>query len=91
MSLADERAEREGLPVVNCVLHELLTAAAGNSIIVTTVDGAEVLLRLATADEFIAANHAAIAKLPKGLRPQPVTRERAEDLVKPFDIWAVKR
>ncbi|WP_033288287.1 hypothetical protein [Amycolatopsis jejuensis] len=87
-SLAEERAAREGMPVVNCVLHELFTAAAGDPIVVSTVDGKPVLLRLATADEFIEQNAAALASLPEHLRPEPVTRARAEDLVKPFNIWS---
>lgn len=35
--------------------HDLLRAATGNPIIVDTVDGSPVLLRLPTVDEFLAA------------------------------------
>lgn len=84
MTPAEERAEREGMPVVNPILHELITAASGHPIIVSTTDGTEVLLRLATVDEFIEVNHRAVAEMPEFARPDPVTRERAAELVRPL-------
>lgn len=86
MSPAEERAEREGLAVVNPVLHELMVAASGNPITVSTTDGTPVLLRLATVDEFIEENARAIAGLPEGARPDPVTRARAAKLVAPIPL-----
>ena len=89
MTPAEERAEREGLPVINPVPHELLSAASGHPIIVTTTDGNPVLLRLPTVDEFVAANLAAVASLPEFCRPAPVSRESAEYLVRPLDLGGV--
>ncbi len=83
-SPAEQRAEREGMPVVNVILHELITAASGHPVVVSTTDGTEVLLRLATVDEFMAVNHRAIAAMTEGARPEPVTRERAAELVRPL-------
>lgn len=86
MTPAEERAERDGMPVVNPTLHELIRAASGNPIVVSTTDGTGVLLRLATVDEFIEVNHRAIAAMPEDARPDPVTRERAAELVRPLDL-----
>lgn len=85
-SPAEERADREGMRVVRCLPHELIRAATGNPIVVSTADGEEVLLRLATVDEFIDINRQALATLPEDFRPAPVTREKAEELVRPMAV-----
>lgn len=83
---AEQRAEREGMRVVRCLPHELIRAATGHPIVVSTAEGEEVLLRLATVDEFIDINRQALDTLPEGFRPAPVTREKAEELVRPMEL-----
>ncbi len=81
-TLAEERAEREGLPVVLMTNFDLLHIAGGNPMIVGTADGGEALVRLYTVDELLAAAERAGAKLEaQGLPPGPgMTRADAERL-----------
>lgn len=87
-SPAEDRAAADGLPVVAVIAHELLRAATGNPIIVSTVDGGRVLLRLMTADEVLAAQAAAVETLPADIRPPLMSRARAADLAAPLRAGA---
>lgn len=73
---------------VLAIAHELLRAAAGHPITVSTVDGQEVVLRLPTVEEFRAV-------LERGQRwhaehglsaPPPPSDERIADLVAPLRL-----
>lgn len=79
MSLAEELAERRNLPVVLLVPVEAGRVMEGHPLIARTADGAEVLVRLMTADEFITAQHAAAAEYGAEL----VSREMAERVTRP--------
>jgi hypothetical protein len=79
---AEQRAAREGLPVVLMDSFSLGRVIAGHSLIVKTKDGGEALVRLYRPDEFMAAQHAAVAGLLPG-GPPPLTLEEAERLVAP--------
>jgi len=59
MTPAEERAQRENLPVVPMTNFDLLRVASGHPMIVSTADGGEALVRLYTADELfaVAGNH----------------------------------
>jgi hypothetical protein len=83
-SPAEERANRDNLPIVAVPTFDLLRTASGHPMIVATLDGREVLLRLMTPDEALAAQRAAIATLPEEIRPPLMSRRRAEDLVRPI-------
>jgi hypothetical protein len=87
-SPAEDRAAADGLPVVAVIAHELLRAATGNPIIVTTVDGDRVLLRLQTTDEVLAAQAAARETIPEFCRPPLMSRARAADLAAPLRAGA---
>jgi hypothetical protein len=86
LSPAEQRAIREGLPIVPAVVHELMTAASGNPIIVRTLAGDEVLLRLPTVGELMQFNRDALASLPEAIRPEPMSRARAEELSAPLQL-----
>lgn len=62
MTPAEQRAQRENLPVVRLVPHDCMRIATGNPIICSTVDGKEVLVRLYTTDEFYDAHVEAATK-----------------------------
>lgn len=73
---------------VVAIAHELLRAASGHPITVSTPDGQEVLLRLPTVEEFKAA-------VERGQRwheehglsvPPPPSDERIADLVAPLQL-----
>ena len=80
MSPAEERAEREGLAVVRLIPHEALRIAQGNPMIVALADGTEALVRLFTAEEFLAVQSAAADKYGA----TRITLARAEALVRPL-------
>lgn len=81
------RAVRLGISQVAVTNHDLASALMGDPIVVSTLDGQEVLLRLMTAEEFMAANRAAISRLyPDGGGPQPCSWERAVDLTTPTKL-----
>jgi hypothetical protein len=81
---AEQRAAEQNLPVVAVPTFDLLRAASGHPLIVTTLDGHEILLRLMTPDEVLAAQRASVEKLPAGTRPPLMSRRRAEELVCPL-------
>ena len=56
MTPAEERAERDGLPVVLMIPFELMRVAAGNPMITRTASGDEVLVRIPTPSELLAAS-----------------------------------
>lgn len=80
MTPAEEHAKREGMPVVLLIPHEAMRIAEGNPMIVRQVDGAEVLVRLFTAEEFLAVQHAAAAQYGA----ERITLARAQGLVRPL-------
>lgn len=73
-------------PVVLAVQFELLSAARGSVVPLSTTDGTPVVLRLPTVDEALAMNARALEYLAKsGLPiPRPMTRALAESLVSPI-------
>lgn len=83
-SPAEDHAERDGLPVVAVATYELISAATGHPIVVTTMDGARVLLRLLTPEEAIEQQQAALMTLPEEFRPPVMTRARAAEIVAPL-------
>lgn len=82
---AEQHAAEHNLPVVAVPTFDLLRTASGHPMIVETLDGNKVLLRLMTADEMIEAQRAAVAALPDGIHPPLLSREEAENLVRPID------
>lgn len=81
-----QRAERLGFQQVAVTSHDLFSALTGHPIMVSTLDGVEVCLRLMTADEFMDANRRSIAKLfPDGGGPAPCTYADAERVTRPLD------
>lgn len=80
MSFAEERAVREGMPVVPMLPHDVLSVLEGRAIVVRMADGGEALVRLYTTDEWLPLQHAAAEEhgAPK------VTRARAEELTRPL-------
>lgn len=81
---AEQRAADRNLPVVAVPTFDLMRAASGHPMIVTTLDGSEVLLRLMTADEALEAQRDAVATLPAEIRPPLMSRSQAEGLVRPI-------
>lgn len=73
---------------VLAVPRELLIAASGRPITVSTPDGTEVVLRIPTAEEFRAANHRARETLANlGAEPPPPPDDALiADIVKPLNI-----
>lgn len=55
---AEQVAAREGLPTVRVLPFDLGRVAEGHPMIVGTTDGGKACLRLFTAEEFLAAQHA---------------------------------
>jgi hypothetical protein len=80
VSPAEERAVRQGLPIVLAIPFELLRVACGHPMIFGTADGGEACVRLFTADEFMAEQHASADRHGT----QRVSRERAEELTRPL-------
>lgn len=86
MSPAEEKAAREGLPVIRLLPHDALRVLEGHALIVSTADGGEALVRLYTADEWLPLQHATVDALsakmghPVG---EKVSRARAEELCRP--------
>lgn len=78
---AEEKAERDGLRVVAVPTLELVRVAQGHPLIVGTLDGEEVLLRLPTPDEVMNFHIAACATV--GVEPS-LTRCQAEGIVRPM-------
>jgi hypothetical protein len=79
---AEERAVREGLPVVRLLLHDAMSVVSGHPLITTMADGGEALVRLFTPDEFLAEQHAVADKYGA---PR-VTYARAVDLTRPLEL-----
>lgn len=75
-------------PVVAATAHELLRAATGHPIVVSVLDGSEVLLRLPTAGEFRRlVNEARTGLASHGLElPDPPTDGQIEAAVRPLEI-----
>jgi hypothetical protein len=82
---ASQHAHALGLPVVAVTPGELLgLAASGDPLIVHTVDGDEVLLRLPTIDEALRFHREAVASI--GIDGLPtLNSDQAERLVRPLD------
>lgn len=80
MTPAEERAAREGLPVVRLVPLEAARVAAGNPLIIRLADGQEVLVRLYTVDEFLDVQHAAADEYGTAR----ITRQTAEEILWPI-------
>jgi hypothetical protein len=74
---------------VPVIVHELMRAATGNPITVRTLDGGDVILRLATVDELLRFDQEARASLvEKGIdldHPR-MSRDRAEELCAPLNL-----
>jgi hypothetical protein len=85
MSPAEERAEREGLPVLAVPTFDLVNAALGHPMIEKLLDGTEVLLRLATVDEVLEFQRSALETMPAGHRPPLMSRQQAAELVVPLN------
>jgi hypothetical protein len=89
MNLVEERAERDGIPVLLTTPFELLHVAAGHPTMFRTTDGTEVLIRLYTPEELIDAQIAAArAGTPEGQEPFPPapTYDEAARMVAPLPI-----
>lgn len=78
---AEQHADEHNLPVVRLTNFELARILAGNPMICTDHNGNEVLVRLATADEFLAVHRAGCAKY--GVEPT-ATRAKAIELTTPI-------
>jgi len=81
---AEQRAAEQNLPVVAVPTFDLIRTASGHPMIVSTLDGHKVLLRLMTPDEALEAQRAAAAALPAEIRPPLMSRAQAENLVRPI-------
>lgn len=87
MSPAEEKAAREGLPVIPLLPHDALSVLQGYALIVSMAGGGEALVRLYTADEWLPLQHATVDALtakmghPVG---EKVSRARAEELCRPL-------
>jgi hypothetical protein len=62
MNTVEEFAAAKGLPTVSMLPYEALSISQGNPMIVQCADGSEVLVRLMTAGEYLALQHAEAAK-----------------------------
>lgn len=74
---------------VLAVPRELLIAASGRPITVSTPDGTEVVLRIPTAEEFREANRRG-REMVAGLGvdpPPPASDALIADIIKPLPIW----
>lgn len=80
MSPAEERAAREGLPVVRLIPHEAMRIAEGNAMICELQGGGKALVRLFTAAEFLVVQHAAAQEYGA----EKISLARAEQLVRPL-------
>jgi hypothetical protein len=80
LSLAEQRAERDGMPVVLLVPFECLRIAAGNPMITRLQDGREALVRLFTEDELYAAHLAAC----EGTGTPPSSYEAVAPIARPI-------
>jgi hypothetical protein len=83
MTPAEERAAREGFPVVLLTNFELLRICAGNPMVTSTLDGNEVLVRIPTADELLDIHVASCRKY--SVEPS-MTRAQAESLTQPIGV-----
>ena len=86
-SHAEQRAERDGLAVVAVLTPELVNVAQGHPMIVRTLDGTEVLLRLMTPVEVQAAERDArdsLTALGIPYNTELMSEERAAELVRPL-------
>ncbi len=83
-ALAELHAAENGHLVVAVASYELASALTGDPIMVSTLDGVQVLLRLLTVDEALAQHAAAVEALPPGVRPPLMSRARAAELVAPL-------
>lgn len=78
---------------VPVIVHELMRAATGNPITVRSLDGQDVVLRLATVDEtlrFEREARAAVAALGVDISHPGMSRERAEELCAPLNLAAME-
>jgi hypothetical protein len=82
MTPAEERAQRESLPVVRIIPFEALRIAEGNPMICETVSGDQVLVRLYTTDEFYDM-HVEAVEQHGGKR---ATREEIDDRTRPLRL-----
>lgn len=74
---------------VPVIVHELMRAATGNPITVRTLDGDDVVLRLATADELLRFEQEARASLAERgivVDHPSMSRDRAEELCAPLSL-----
>lgn len=84
MESVEQYGRRKGMNTLACTTHDLLSAVTGRPIVVTTADGTELVLRLMTSDEFLAANRAAVDNL--GGHVAYCTRSEAERVTEPLRI-----
>lgn len=86
LSLAEQRANERGLPVLALPTFDLIHAAQGHPMIVSTLDGTEMLLRLMTAEEARDTQWAAAEAVADqtGVEPVMITLDRAAELVRPI-------
>ena len=82
MSPAEERAIREGLPIVRLLAHDALAVLEGRAMMVGLADGTECLVRLYTAEEWLPLQHAVADKhgAPR------VSMARAVELTRPLNL-----
>jgi len=90
-TLAEERAARDGLPVILFTNAEAINVLAGTSLIMGIVNGGQALVRLHSVDELLEAVEQAGVRLEAaGCPPGPgITRAKAEELVRPLDMQQV--
>lgn len=84
-----DHARERGLPIVIATTFELLRIADGHPMMLGTLDGQEVCMKLASAEEFLEAQRRGIEHL-RGLGidrdsgPPPSTYAEAEELTRPI-------
>lgn len=71
------------LPITNDDLYRVL---AGRTMTVSTKDGESIALRLYTPDELLQLHEKLTTEAGE---PASLTREKAEDLTRPHDLWAL--
>jgi hypothetical protein len=82
---AEEFAAEQGLPIALVTPFELMRIATGNPMVVGTLTGGKVLVRLPSSEEYVAEVERAQASMPPGsLLPPVPTVEQAYNLVKPL-------
>lgn len=86
LSPAEERAQREGFPVVRLIAHEAIRIAQGHPMVLELAHAngtyGQVLVQLHDADSLVGAVARAQATMPADIRPEPLTGLRALELTR---------